>query len=183
MNLNRVMEKIMRRFAFVLAVALLTFACFSCASTKIIHKNKNDIHELKRKNLVVYVNFSNYEKDNSELREQMETEVQNQFLKKDIKSYKSSGCFENKESSSNSKYQEFLSDNNIDLVCEIMIPSAGLMKNNGMFELNIKYDVKIFDPKSEAVIFNGMFRVKTRADRHVMLKANRIFAEKLVEQF
>lgn len=183
MNLNRVMEKIMRRFAFVLAAAMIAFVCCSCSSTKIIQKNKFEIHELKRKNLVVYVNFSNYEKDNSELREQMETEVQNQFMKKNIKTYKSIGCFENKESSSNSKYQEFLSDNNIDLVCEIMIPSAGLMKNNGMFELNIKYDVKVFDPKSEAVIFNGMFRVKTRADRHVMLKANRIFAEKLVEQF
>lgn len=173
----------MRRFTFVLAVALLTFACFSCASTKIIHKNKNHIHELKQKNLVVYVNFSNYEKDNSELREQMETEVQNQFMKKNIKTYKSIGCFENKDNSSNSEYRNFLCNNNIDAVCEIMIPSAGIMKNNGKFELKIKYDVKVFDPKSEAVIFNGIVRVKTRADRHVMLKANRIFAEKLVEQF
>ena len=64
-----------------------------------------------------------------------------------------------------------------------MIPTAGLMKNNGMFELNIKYDVKIFDPKSEVVIFNGIFRVKTKAELDVMLKANRIFSEKLAEQF
>ena len=64
-----------------------------------------------------------------------------------------------------------------------MIPSAGLMKNNGMFELNIKYDVKIFDPKSEVVIFNGIFRVKTKAELDVMLKANRIFSEKLAKQF
>ena len=76
-----------------------------------------------------------------------------------------------------------MSDSNIDLVCEIMIPSAGLMKNNGMFELDIKYDVKIFDPKSEVVIFNGIIIVKTKAERYVMLKANRIFAEKLAEQF
>ena len=76
-----------------------------------------------------------------------------------------------------------MSDNNIDLVCEIMIPTAGLMKNNGMFELNIKYDVKIFDPKSEVVIFNGIFRVQTKAELDVMLKATRIFSEKLAKQF
>lgn len=57
------------------------------------------------------------------------------------------------------------------------------MKNNGMFELEIKYDVKIFDPKSEVVIFNGIISVKTKANRYVMLKANRIFTEKLAEQF
>ena len=183
LNLDYVKENIMRRFAFVLAAAMIAFVCCSCSSTKIIQKNKFEIHESKEKVIAVYANFSNYRTDRSELREQIETEVQSQFLKKDIKSYKTAGCFKNKESSSNSEYQEFLSDNNIDWVCEIIIPSAGLMKNNGMFELNIKYDVKIFDPKSEVVIFNGIFRVKTKAERYVMLKANRIFAEKLAEQF
>ena len=173
----------MRRFAFVLAAAMIAFVCCGCSSTKIIQKNKFEIHELKQKVIAVYANFSNYKLERPELREQIETEVQNQFLIKDIKSYKTVGCFKSKESSSNSEYQEFLSHNNIDLVCEIMIPSAGLMKNNGMFELNIKYDVKIFDPKSEVVIFNGIFRVKTKAELDVMLKANRIFSEKLAKQF
>ena len=183
MNLYYVKENIMKRFAFVLAAAMIAFVCCGCSSTKIIQKNKFEIHGLKQKVIAVYANFSNYKIDRPELREQIETEVQNQFLIKDIKSYKTVGCFKNKESSSNSEYQEFLSDNNIDLVCEIMIPSAGLMKNNGMFELNIKYDVKIFDPKSEVVIFNGIFRVKTKAELDVMLKANRIFSEKLAKQF
>ena len=139
----------MRRFVFVLAAAMIAFVCCGCSSTKIIQKNKFEIHELKQKVIAVYVNFSNYKIDRPELREQIETEVQSQFLIKDIKSYK----------------------------------TAGLMKNNGIFELEIKYDVKIFDPKSEVVIFNGIFRVKTKAELDVMLKANRIFSEKLAEQF
>ena len=149
MNLNCVKENIMRRFAFVLATAMIAFVCCSCSSTKIIQKNKFEIHELKQKVIAVYANFQNYTADRSELREQIETEVQSQFLKKGIKSYK----------------------------------TAGLMKNNGIFELEIKYDVKIFDPKSEIVIFNGIISVKTKANRYVMLKANRIFTEKLAEQF
>ena len=117
LNLDYVKENIMRRFAFVLAAAMIAFVCCGCSSTKIIQKNKFEIHELKQKVIAVYVNFSNYKLERPELREQIETEVQNQFLIKDIKSYKTAGCFKNKESSSDSEYQEFLSDNNIDLLC------------------------------------------------------------------
>ena len=100
----------MRRFAFVLATAMIAFVCCSCSSTKIIQKNKFEIHELKQKVIAVYANFQNYTTDRSELREQIETEVQSQFLKKGIKSYK----------------------------------TAGLMKNNGMFELerSILYSIE-----------------------------------------
>ena len=57
LNLYYFKENIMRRFVFVLAAAMIAFVCCGCSSTKIIQKNKFEIHELKQKVIAVYANF------------------------------------------------------------------------------------------------------------------------------
>ena len=151
--------------------SILLFFCLflfiGCASTDIDGVVKPNVKLSKYNNVLVFCNIENYK-----YRKQLETEFQTQFSKNNIKSFKSLDFFSPLENYTEEELQKILSDNNIEILLEVILlstnahngdsnsfimPMGGFFFGSGSTEVKvtIDFDISIYDIKSKETIFKG----------------------------